>query len=478
MRSQRDGSRNEQADWGILMDVHVLKACRARICEFFVHSNFEFIWDFKFRTLDLRLRICELLQREPTFAVGRILGRILILVSIGIFPGCSSEAEGDATSVQPAGAQNPRSHSLLEVETAKPLREDVLRQITVPADIEAFEKTTLYSKVSGYLKWVSVDIGDRVKKGETIAKIEVPEMLDQHREAEAELGSTKADYENAQAELESAKADYELKEVTYKRVHAVREEDPEVMPQQTVDEARGRFRVAGARGKVVESRINQVLSKIKKVEAALNRLQTLIAYAEIKAPFRRVVTERFVDPGALVQAAITSRNVQPIVTVATMQQLRLFLDVPEREVPFVDVGDAALITVDALPGRKFEGKVTRFAAALNPSTRTMKTEIDIPNRERLLRPGMYGQVRLTLEKHPEAMTIPSSGLRGEGEKKFVYCVLDGVIKKVEVETGFDDGIKVEITRGLQGNESVALAARGSLAEGMEVRAIRLQPGGE
>ncbi len=406
------------------------------------------------------------------------IGRILVLASIGVFPGCRSEAEGDATSVQSTGIENLRAHSLVEVETTKPLREDVLRQITMPASIEAFEKTTLYSKVSGYVKWIRVDIGDRVTKGETIAKIEVPEMLGQRRETEAELGSAKANHENAQAELESAQADYELKEVTYKRLHAVREEDPEVMPQQTVDEARGRFRVAGARVKVVESRITQVLSKIRRVEATLNRLQTLIAYAEIKAPFSGVVTERFVDPGALVQAAITSQNVQPIVTVSTMRKLRLFLDVPEREVPFVDVGDAALITVDALPRRKFAGKITRFAVALNPSTRTMRTEIDILNRERLLHPGMYAQVRLTLEKRPEVITIPSSGLRGAGEKKFIYCVVDGVIRKVEVETGFDNGIKVEITRGLQGNETVALAARGSLAESMEVRAIPLESGGE
>ena len=405
---------------------------------------------------------------EFTGVVGRILRRTLVVASLGICIGCSNQTERDSTSVQPVDSENPGSHSRVEVEIVKPLREDLLRDITMPAGIEAFEKTTVYSRVTGYLEWIGVDIGDRVKKGKTIAKIEAPEMLDQYDEAEAELGKAKADHENAEAELQSAKADYELKEVTYKRLQAVREEDPEVMPQQTVDEAKAKFEVAAARIKVFESRINQVLSRVKQIEAGLKRLQTLIAYTQIKAPFSGVVTERFVDPGALVQAATTSRNVQPIVTVETMQKLRLFLDVPEREVPFVNVGDPAVITVDALPGSKFEGKVTRFAMALNASTRTMKTEIDIPNRDGLLRPGMYGQVTLTLEKHPEAMMLPAEAVHTQGEKTFVYLAVGGCGKKVTVETGLDDGVKVEIIRGLKGDESIVLAARGSLVEDMRI----------
>ncbi len=416
-------------------------------------------------------------NKITTFAVSRILGRILLLVPIGLCAGCSNQVERDATSVQ-SNAENPRSNAVLEVETAKPSREDLVRQITVPANIEAFEKTTLYSRVSGYLEWIRVDIGDWVKKGETIAKIEAPEMLDQYRETEAELGSAKAGHENARAELESAKANYELKEVTYRRLNAVREEDPEVMPQQTVDEARAEFQVATARIKVIESKINKGLSKVKQVEATLDRLQTLIAYAEIKAPFSGIVTERFVDPGALVQAATTSKNVQPIATVATMHKLRLFLDVPEREVSFVHVGDPAIITVDALPRRKFEGKVTRFPKALNPSTRTMKTEIDLLNHERLLHPGMYGLVTLTLEKHPAAITLPADALHTQGETQFVYCVVGGVAKKVTVETGLDNGIKVEIIKGLAGNESVVLATGVALEDGMRVKPVPLGSQGE
>ena len=299
-------------------------------------------------------------------------------------------------SASPVESDPPTHQAQVDVEVVKPLREDLTRQITMPASFQAFQQTTLYSKVSGYLEWIRVDIGDEVRKGQVIAQIEVPEMFDQYQEAEAQLASAEADHENAKAELESAKANLGLREITYQRLHAVREEEPDVMPQQTVDEARAAFQVSSAEVKVIESRMNQVLSKVRQVEAALNRLRTMMAYAEIRAPFTGVITDRFVDPGALIQAATTSQNVQPIVAVADMRRLRVILDVPESETPFVQVGDPASVRVDALRGRTFEGKVARFATALNPSTRTMKTEIDIPNRERLLFPGMCTRTCLTL----------------------------------------------------------------------------------
>ncbi len=389
--------------------------------------------------------------------------RCVLIWVMSLSLGCSGQPRGN--SIQ---QEDLLTQSSVEVEIVKPHREDVLHQVAMPASIEAFQKTTLYSKVSGYLEWIGVDIGDQVRKGEVIARIEVPEMLDQYRETEAELAIARANYENAQAEREGAESDYELQEITYQRLQAVREEEPDVIPQQTVDEARAKFQVARATVKVMESKINQVLSRIKQIEATLNRLQTLMSYAEIRAPFAGVVTKRSADPGALIQAATSSQNVQSIVTVVSMNTLRLFLDVPESEVPFVQKGDSCVITVDAFPGKRFAGKVTRFATALDPSTRTMKTEIDIPNPGHLLRPGMYGRATLLLEKHSDAITIPAEALRAEGESRFVYCVVDGLVKKVEIEVGYNDGVKVEVRAGLEGTESIVLSARDVLAEGVKV----------
>ncbi len=411
-------------------------------------------------------------KKNTLLFVSGFLGWAVIFVSVASLMSCSSQPQGDVVSIQVQDQEDSHARSVVGVEIAKPFREDLLRRITIPAEFEAFKETTIHSKVSGYLEWIKVDIGDRVKKGKVIAKLEVPEMLSQYKEAEAERDGVKADLENAQAELESARANYELGEITYKRLQAIRETEPDVMSQQTVDEAKAKFRVAEATVKVVKSRIKQVLSKIKQSEAILHRVQTLMAYAEIKAPFSGVVTARFVDEGALIQAATTSRDVQPIITLASMDRLRLFLDVPESEVPFVQVGDASVITVDALPGKKFEGQVTRFATALNPSTRTMKTQIDISNPQRLLRPGMFGRVTLLLEERPRAISIPAEALQVEGDREFVYCVVDSIARKVQVKTGFTDGIKIEVKKGLDGSENVVVATRGFLTEGRKVNVIR------
>ena len=348
------------------------------------------------------------------------------------------------------------------VEVVVPQRKDLLRQITLSGTIEPFQRARLHSKVAGYLEWIGVDIGDRVAKGQVLAKLEVPEMADQYSTAEAELGIVEADRTHAEAELERARADLQLKKLTYTRLQGVASEEPDMVPLQRVDEARAEYQLGEATVKVLESRIRQVESQMKRVLASLEGLKTLMSYTEIKAPFRGRVTERHVDPGTLIQAASSSQNAQPVATIASTDVLRVFVDVPEAEVPFVEQGDRALIKVPALPSHTFEARITRFTGALNPATRTMRTEIDIPNPGNILKPGMYGAVTLTLEERPQAITLPSRALHTAGHKKFTYSVVESRLRKIEVETGLDDGITVEITKGLEGDEIVVLATRGEV----------------
>ena len=370
------------------------------------------------------------------------------------------------------GGNSAAGEPSVVVEVAVPQREDLQRQITLSGTIEPFQRARLHSKVAGYLEWISVDIGDRVAKGQILAKLEVPEMADQYSTAQAELGIVESDRTHAEAELERARADLELKKLTFGRLQGVASEEPDMVPLQRVDEARAEYQLAEATVKVLESRIRQVESQMKKAMANLQGLKTLMSYTEIKAPFRGRVTERPVDPGALIQVGSNSQTAQPIVTIASTDVLRVFVDVPETEVPFVQRGDSALIQVPALPSHSFEARVTRFTGALNPATRTMRTEIDIPNRRDILKPGMYGKVTLILEERSQAITLPAGAVHTEGDKRFAYSVVEGRLRKIEVETGLDDGIIVEITEGLEGHETVVLASRGEIVEGMAVEVYR------
>lgn len=342
------------------------------------------------------------------------------------------------------------------VTVIEPLRRAAVRSITLPATVEAFEKATLYAKVAGYLQWIKVDRGDRVRKGEVLALLAIPEMEKEYRSAQAAVLE-------ADAAAGRAQADAALKDLTYKRLASVRESQADVISEQEVDEAR-------ARAEVADGEVKFARAKIERLRAEAERIEALMDYARIKSPYDGIITERFVDPGNLIQNAAASRDSAPIVTVMDMDRVRVFVDVPEPDVAEVDRGDPVEVEFDGLVGKTFRAAVTRFATALSPGTRTMRVEIDLPNPNHLIRPGMYGRATLRLAEQAEALFLPAESLRVDAEgNKFVLVVQDGRVRKVAVETGLDDGKLIQV-KGLTGGEQVVLASPGALEEGAAVEA--------
>jgi RND family efflux transporter MFP subunit len=229
--------------------------------------------------------------------------------------------------------------------------------------VEAFEVAPLHAKVSGYLERITVDIGDRVSRDQVLAVLDIPEMGGEYAAAQARLSE-------ARAQSAKAEADLALQKVVVERHRKLRER--RAVTEQDLDEAEAKHLSAQASLELARARV-------KSAEAELERLGALMEYAKIKAPFDGVVTERHADPGALVQAATSSGAVVPMLTVARVDRVRVFIDVPEPEVPYVDHSDRATFVPKALDGEDFSGRVTRFAGALNPSTGTMRTEVDFDN---------------------------------------------------------------------------------------------------
>lgn len=388
---------------------------------------------------------------KKTVGLNSLLAGPALWVALLYVTGCGESREASAQKAD--GAQGAPVPS---VQVTKPRREAVSRTLTLPGSVEAFEKAKLHAKVAGYLEKIAVDIGDQVKKGQVLAVLDVPEMTMEYAQADAKLAEAKAQHAKAQA-------NYALQKVILERSKTLRERA--AITQQDLDEAKARYEVAAAGVKLAQARIDNV-------QAHLGRLKTLMEYAKIKSPYDGIVTERFVHPGALVQAATSASNVSPVVTVQRVDTVRVFVDVPEPDVPAIDRGDPATLVLSALPQKKFEGVVTRFASALDPSTRTMKVEVDLPNPKGLLRPGMYGNLTLNLETRAEAVTLPATALLTEKDKTFVYVVKDGKARKMEVTTGSDDGIRVEITSGLQGHEEVIVAGASAVNTGGSVRTVR------
>ena len=314
------------------------------------------------------------------------------------------------------------------VKLATVKRGDVTRSVSLPANVAANQQVTLYAKVAGYLKNISVDKGDEVKRGDVLAEIETPELL---------------------ADLERSKAEAEIAELDYKRAADAQKKAPDLIVAQSIDTAK---------------------AKVQMAKANLSRAETLIGFTKIAAPFSGVVTRRFVDPGAFVPAATSGSAAQnaAVLTIADFNTVRVQIAVPEAEVPLVKKGITVKVTVEELPGRSFDGSVTRFAYALDDTSKTMLAEVDLENAKSELRPGMYAIAKVGVEKHTGTLVLPVDAVMVEKTGPSVFTVVDGKAKKLPVKTGFNDGTSVELLEGVKENDAVVVVGKMTLNNGQAV----------
>lgn len=348
-----------------------------------------------------------------------------------------------------AGCAAGNADSTQEVTTptvavVQPRRADMVSDITLPGDLVGFYQADLYGKVSGYLKSVSVDKGDAVKAGQVLAEIEVPEL---------------------QQKLRRSRANLNVKQHTYERLQNVWNSDKRLVAREDVDIAEGQFEEA---------------------KAEVEELEALVSYTRIVAPFDGVVTGRFVDPGALIQASGSQSGsaqgatgpsragVSPVVSLADLSTLRVYIYVPETETSLIRVGMPATLTLAEFPGRQFTGTIARFSKALDLSTRTMLTEVDLDNPKHELYPGMYADVSLELARHPSALQVPVTAVGTDAGKSFVYLVNEGRLTRVPVTTGLSTPSDLEITSGLNGSEQVVKNFNPALSDGEKVEPLVAQ----
>ena len=370
-----------------------------------------------------------------------------VMLSLAMSAGCSGPVGGTA--------EENGAGPVATVEVVVPRREAVVRTIGLSATVEAYETAPIYAKVAGYLKTISVDIGDRVSEGQELATLEIPEMAEQYNQAEGELGVRRA-------ELAKAEAEARLRTIVFQRSRELRERD--AITQQDLDEARAHHSVA-------EAELRLTRARQQSAEGRLAELGALMDYGRLKAPFDGIVTERFVDRGALVQAATSSTNMSPVVTVARTDVVRVFVDVPEPDVPFIDRGDPAVLELSALPGRPFKGRVARFAGALDPRSRTMRTEADFPNPAGELLPGMYGTLTISIDTREGALTLPQKAVRRRKQAAFAYVVQGTRAARRQLQTGIVSGDRVEILDGIADTDRVIVVSHGNLSDGGEVRVV-------
>jgi len=329
----------------------------------------------------------------------------------------------------------------LDVKITRPTRGEIIRYVTLPGTIKANQQATLYAKVPGYLKSIAVDKGDKVQAGQALGEIEVPELA-------AELPRYRAELARAEAELKVA-------DLESGRLAKARKQASDLVLPQAVDNAEGRLVMARA--------------GIESAKANVERVETLLRYSKLIAPFTGVVTMRYVDAGAFIPAA-TGGSVASaaVLTLMDFSIVRAQMAVPEVEAALVREGQPVKVSVEGLPGKVFEGKVTRQSFALDDATKTMLAEADLPNPDLTLRPGMYAMMKVGVEKHTGALLIPVEALVMEKANAFTFIADGRKAKKTMIKLGFNDGAMVEVLSGLKNDEGVILAGKLTIADGAAV----------
>jgi RND family efflux transporter MFP subunit len=308
-------------------------------------------------------------------------------------------------------------------------RADIHRWITIPGTLKANQQATLYAKVAGYLTKVAVDKGDAVTADQLLGELEVPELL---------------------ADLKKFEADVKVAEIDLSRLTEAQKKAPDLVLPQALDKARAASEVA---------------------RANMERTKTLLAFARITAPFPGIITMRFVDNGAFVPSATSGSAAQnaALFTLMDYTTVRAQIAVPETETLFIRNALPVKVACEAMPGKSFDATITRFSGALDEATRTMLVEADLPNADGMLRPGMYANVKIAVEKHSAALTLPVEALAMEKTNAFVFTNADGKAKKTAVKLGFNDGVNAEVLEGVGEGELVIVVGKATFTDGQTVK---------
>ncbi len=306
------------------------------------------------------------------------------------------------------------------------VRRNLSQKITLTAELRPYEEVKVYAKVSGYLKTINVDYGDRVKGGEVLATLEVPEQKD---------------------DLDRAKAAYGIAKLEYDRLVAVAKEKPGLLAQAEIDKADAAFETA---------------------KANLDRERALNSYTQIVAPFDGVVTERYFDPGALIQAGTASQGQsEPIVRISDNYRLRLVIQIPESIVPKIDVGTPVVVRMQST-GEKLQGKVARLSERVLDNTRTMHIEVDLDNQDLRMTPGMYAWVDVEVANRQGVVAVPLQSLTtGQSPSVWVVTPQHSIVER-PVTVGIETADWAEITKGLQPGEMILFGSRAAFSPGMSV----------
>ena len=352
---------------------------------------------------------------------------LILIFSLAIcWTACSDKKDPDKKSDDPGSARH------YQLATAE--KTSVIQQIKLPAQFAAYEEVSIFPKVNGYVQTVLVDIGSKVKKGQTLMTLEAPEL---------EQASVQAKERFARA-----KSNYTIDKEDYERLKEAAQTPGAISPMD----------LASAKGKMDA---DSALSNAEKANWQMQ--QTMLEYLTVYAPFDGVITERNVHPGALVSAE--AKDGRPMLELKQVAHLRLQVDIPEGIAANLHDNDSVAFYINSLPGKPFNGRISRNSMNINKQFRSQRVELDVYNKDGLMAPGMYADVLFNAKGNPSAVVVPSSAVITSTERKYILVVRDKKAHKVDVSTGNESKGKIEVFGRIQAGETVIQNANDEIKEG-------------
>jgi RND family efflux transporter MFP subunit len=393
---------------------------------------------------------------------------IFLLLLIFGFTAILCSCSGRSAALEAEKSNDP-NNAIPIVPVAKVIRRTLTSDITLTGEFVPYQEVDVMAKVAGYVRSIKVDIGDRVHEGQVLAQLEVPELGNDLARAAAAVEAAEAEMVKARDDLNRARSAHEMAHLSFTRIQDVSQREPGLIPQQEVDEVHSKDLVAEAEMSAAQSNLEAAKRKAAMAKAEQARWGTLQNYTTICAPFTGVITKRFANTGAMIQAGTASQTqAMPVVRLAQNNLLRLILPVPESAVPRVRIGESVNVSVASL-GKTFPGRVTRFANEVKMSTRTMDTEVDVPNAGLVLVPGMYAEVKLQLQQSSNALAVPLDAVEESTGSPQVYAVRNSVIRVLPVSVGLKTAQLQEIRSGVQDGDLVVIGRHAGLRNGQNAQ---------
>ncbi len=397
-------------------------------------------------------------DRRGAFMMRKVCPAFLLLaICAALAGGCGKAHQVDAAAEAPT------------VAVVKVTRQNLGSQLEIASELEPFQEINVYAKVSGYIQKLYVDWGTHVRQGQLLAVLEVPELQQQLQQDEAAVHKGESDVQRAQEEINRSEAEYKVAHLSSTRLADVQKSQPGLVAQQDLDTIQGKDLQASAGMSAAKDSLASAQQALLGAKAALEKDRAMFDYARITAPFDGVVTEIDAYTGALLPAGTSSNKDQTLCKLSQNDLLRLVIPVPERAVPDIHIGESISVQVSTL-NRTSPGKIVRVSGQIDPQTRTMHTEVQVPNPKYELVPGMYASVRIPLHTAQNVLAVPVQAVQSSGEGTGSVLVVDNnhKIEKQSVTLGAQTATLVEITSGLKENDLVVFGEQGQYQAGQVV----------